>query len=238
MCAYRFTHLRRWSFSSPNTLNVIVFFSAVLSQNPSSLVFYYVRQFLHRNFPWLIYLCRFISTHLIFAVLFLLFIHFQLHFDNDREARREREVRLTGSKLDLNFCGAPRATATQLSSSHRTIDSHGNAVSALSSPQSSSSNNNVSPTHDESEKFSPMTPNGKCICAQCTLVNQRMCCFHIICVCTDQVLLVNVLKQCYHFNRCKLSSTCEWTCGSRTLLSNKWKITDTPIVMGPNGFWY
>lgn len=88
----------------------------------------------------------------------------QLHFDNDREARREREVRLTGSKLDLNFCGATRATATQLSSSIRTIDSHGNAVSAISSPQSSSSNNNVSPTHDESEKFTPMTPAGKCLC--------------------------------------------------------------------------
>lgn len=84
----------------------------------------------------------------------------QLHFDNDREARREREVRLTGSKLDLNFCGATRATATTLSSV-RTIDSHGNAVSALSSPQSSSSNNNVSPTHDETDKFTPMTPSGK-----------------------------------------------------------------------------
>lgn len=93
--------------------------------------------------------------------MFSSFFFFQLHFDNDREARREREVRLTGSKLDLNFCGAPRATATQLTSSIRTIDSHGNAVSALSSPQSSSSNNNVSPTHDESEKFTPMTPAGK-----------------------------------------------------------------------------
>lgn len=93
--------------------------------------------------------------------------YLQLHFDNDREARREREVRLTGSKLDLNFCGAPRASATTLSSSVRTIDSHGNAVSTLSSPQSSSSNNNVSPTHDESEKFTPMTPAGEC----CTLLN-------------------------------------------------------------------
>ncbi|XP_031626316.1 dual specificity tyrosine-phosphorylation-regulated kinase 2 isoform X2 [Contarinia nasturtii] len=84
----------------------------------------------------------------------------QLHFDNDREARREREVRLTGSKLDLKFCGAPRATAaTTTLNSVRTIDSHGNAVSTLSSPQSSSSNNNVSPTHDESEKFTPLTPS-------------------------------------------------------------------------------
>lgn len=105
---------------------------------------------------------RFFFHSFDFGIYFLLvFFYLQLHFDNDREARREREVRLTGSKLDLNFCGAPRATATQLSSSIRTIDSHGNAVSALSSPQSSSSNNNISPTHDESEKFTPMTPAGK-----------------------------------------------------------------------------
>jgi len=82
----------------------------------------------------------------------------QLHFDNDREARREREVRLTGSKLDLNFCGTQRTTG-QTISSVRAIDSHGNAVSTLSSPQSSSSNNNVSPTHDEVDKFTPMTPS-------------------------------------------------------------------------------
>lgn len=100
-----------------------------------------------------------------FSLFRFLYLLFQLLFDNDREARRcerEREFRLTGSKLDLNVCSATRASATTLNSI-RTIDSHGNAVSTLSSPQSSSSNNNVSPTHDEPEKFTPMTPSGKYI---------------------------------------------------------------------------
>lgn len=92
----------------------------------------------------------------IFPIFFL-----QLHFDNDREARRERDVRLTGNKLDLNFCSsATRANATTLNSI-RAIDTYGNDVSTLSSPQSTSSNNNVSPTHDEIDKFMPMSPSGK-----------------------------------------------------------------------------
>lgn len=93
--------------------------------------------------------------------LFFFFFILQLHFDNDREARREREVRLTGSKLDLNFCGGATRTSVTTLNSHRAIDSHGNAVSTLSSPQSSSSNNNISPTHDDIDKFTPMSPSGK-----------------------------------------------------------------------------
>lgn len=56
---------------------------------------------------------------------------------------------MSGSKLDLNFCG-PRVAATAPAVPN--IDSHGNSLPPLT-PQS---NNNSSPIHDE-----PLTPAGE-----------------------------------------------------------------------------
>lgn len=86
------------------------------------------------------------------------FFPFQVHIDNEK-CRREREARLSGSKLDLSFCGT-RVATTAPTTVRPTIDSHGNSLPPLI-PQSTGSNNNASPTHDEAEKFTSMTPAGK-----------------------------------------------------------------------------
>lgn len=82
----------------------------------------------------------------------------QVHIDNEK-CRREREARLSGSKLDLSFCGTRVATAAP-TAVRATIDSHGNSLPPLT-PQSTGSNNNASPTHEEAEKFTSITPAGE-----------------------------------------------------------------------------
>ncbi|XP_059617557.1 dual specificity tyrosine-phosphorylation-regulated kinase 2 isoform X2 [Phlebotomus argentipes] len=73
----------------------------------------------------------------------------QVQIDNDK-CRREREVRLSGSRIDLAaLCGGPR------SGRNGTMDALGNALPPLS-PQS---NNNPSPTDHLEPKSIPMTPS-------------------------------------------------------------------------------
>lgn len=95
------------------------------------------------NFPYQNYTSQNLFHFQFWFVLFST----QVHIDNEK-CRREREARLSGSKLDLSFCG-PRVAAT--APAMPTIDSHGNSLPPLT-PQS---NNNSSPIHDE-----PLTPAG------------------------------------------------------------------------------
>lgn len=75
-----------------------------------------------------------------------------MQIDNDK---CRREARLSGSRLDLNFC-MPRGN----SRSSRIVDSHGNTLTPIS-PQS---NNNSSPSEDENQKLtSSLTAPGKYI---------------------------------------------------------------------------
>lgn len=91
-------------------------------------------------------------------VSFFFLLSSQVHIDNEK-CRREREARLSGSKLDLSFCGT-RVATTAPTTVRPTIDSHGNSLPPLT-PQSTGSNNNASPTHEDAEKFTSMTPAGK-----------------------------------------------------------------------------
>lgn len=116
-------------------------------------------------FDFIYFMFIFCLLSLSFPLLSLL--RHQVHIDNEK-CRREREARLSGSKLDLSFCGtrvattAPTtATSASATAAIRTsIDSHGNSLPPLT-PQSTGSNNNASPTHDETDKFTSMTPAGK-----------------------------------------------------------------------------
>lgn len=82
--------------------------------------------------------------------------------DNEK-TRRDREARLSGSRLDLNFC-VPRGT----SRSSRRIDSLGNTLTPISPP----GNNNLSPGADEHDGqlllqqrgklLTSLTPSGEC----------------------------------------------------------------------------
>lgn len=76
-----------------------------------------------------------------------------MQIDNDK---CRREARLSGSRLDLNFC-MPRGN----SRSSRNVDSHGNTLTPIS-PQS---NNNSSPIEDENQKLTTsLTAPGKYCC--------------------------------------------------------------------------
>lgn len=79
------------------------------------------------------------------------FLHlFQVQIDNDK---CRREARLSGSRLDLNFC-VPRGN----SRSSRIVDSHGNTLTPIS-PQC---NNNSSPIEEDNQKLTtPLTALGK-----------------------------------------------------------------------------
>lgn len=76
----------------------------------------------------------------------------KVQIDNDK-CRRDREARLSGSRLELaSLCAARGASR----SGRNAIDSLGNSLSPLS-PQS---NNNSSPIENENKSI-PITPTGK-----------------------------------------------------------------------------
>lgn len=76
----------------------------------------------------------------------------QVQIDNDK-CRRDREARLSGSRLDLNFC-VPRGN----SRASRIVDSHGNTLTPISPP----SNNNQSPNDEAHQKLiTSLTSVGK-----------------------------------------------------------------------------
>lgn len=82
-----------------------------------------------------------------------LFSLLQVQIDNEK-CRRDRESRLSGSRLDLSNLCAPRGASR--AGRNVAIDSLGNSLSPLS-PQS---NNNSSPIENENKSI-PITPTGK-----------------------------------------------------------------------------
>lgn len=78
-----------------------------------------------------------------------------MHIIDNEKCRREREARLSSSRLDLNFC-VPHGG----SRSSKQIDSHGNTLTPIS-PQSN--NNSSSIDDNEQQKITAaLTPTGKC----------------------------------------------------------------------------
>lgn len=78
---------------------------------------------------------------------------FQMHIIDNDKCRRDREARLSGSRLDLNFCVNRGSSRTS-----KIIDSHGNTLTPIS-PQS---NNNSSSIDDDPQKINvPLIPSGR-----------------------------------------------------------------------------
>lgn len=90
-----------------------------------------------------------------------------MQIDNDK-CRRDRETRLSGSRLDLAGLCDPRGasrTAGVGGSHNGGLDSHGNSLPPLS-PQSINNNNNNPLTSDIDQQQPqqpavPLTPSGK-----------------------------------------------------------------------------
>lgn len=77
-----------------------------------------------------------------------------MHIIDNEKCRRDREARLSGSRLDLNFC-VPRGG----SRSSKQIDSHGNTLTPIS-PQSNNNSSSID-DNDLQHIIAALTPSGK-----------------------------------------------------------------------------